>query len=349
VPGPLAAGPLGVAVVEETDDGRATVWLADPESGSAGSARWRCELTTAVKHQAVWNDDAVVVVDVAGRVIALDGRTGERRWDHQLGDPSERWCWAGAAVGDGLVVAGAAGHLAALDASSGAVRWARDDLSPDDWMMSRASPAVVGDVVVAGFGNRHTHLCALDAASGELMWRHAGPELAGSWSTPTVAGDAVVVATVHGWLRGVDLTTGEERWRAALDGPWPVARPAVVGDSLVVAVGSGGTVAAFALDDGSARWSVTLGPARRARRPYGREPGGHSAGPVVSDDGRHVVAAGASGRVVAVEAATGRVVWEHDVGSPVDTGPALVGDRVVLVTADNHLRFLVVQFHLDGG
>ena len=171
------------------------------------------------------------------------------------------------------MVAGSASFLAGLRGADGAPRWVREDLSPEDWPVSRSTPVIAGDVVVAAFPSRHVHLCALDARTGATRWLKAGEELAASWSDPVVvrdegAGDAVVVTTVDGWLRCVGLADGHERWRTALDDAWPLEPPTVLGDAVRV-VGPRGSAVTVGLRDGEVRSTEQVDPSPWPR-PYAR-------------------------------------------------------------------------------
>lgn len=155
---------------------------------------------------------------------------------------------------------------------------------------------------------------AVGPARFALRWER---EVGGGFSRPVVAGDrALVVARrERAELTALRLADGEVEWRVALDdeprggqeemgGRAPHADPLVVGD-LVIVMGFGGGVGAYALVDGALRWRLDLVEALGAKPVQF----GFAATPVLVGD-TVVLSAGAPGPgYVAVEPATGAVRW----------------------------------------
>jgi len=152
----------------------------------------------------------------------------ELRWKKDLGSG-----YSGIAVAEGaLVTALSAGErdvVAALDPVTGDERW-RQDLGPTyvghdgshDGPI--ATPCIAGGRVFAlgPFG----HLAAFDLQNGEPLWRvHLVADLGstkpmyGFGSSPVVVGDTVVlqVGGPGGSVAGLDVATGEVRWRSVDD------------------------------------------------------------------------------------------------------------------------------------
>jgi outer membrane protein assembly factor BamB len=329
---PARAGE-SLVVATETVAGRGEIVAVDARTGRT---QWQFPLDSAVRHSMrPAPDGAVVGLTVTGTVVSLDAASGELRWTRQLGDPWVRWCLGAPAIAHGLVYAGAAGGFAALDVTSGALMWQRDDIARADWLSTWSSPAVADDVVLLALSNDHAHFVALDAITGRELWRRKGNELESSWSSPVVAGGDVLVTTVHGWLRARAIATGEERWTAPLDAPWPVATP-VVGAGRAFSVSAAGTLQATLLSDGSVDWRISLGPTTQARQPYHREPAGHVASPAWVNGS--VVAVSGDGRVLAVDPATGHVLTQLELGAPVASSPLVDGNTLYCATDDGHLR-----------
>ena len=76
--------------------------------------------------------------------LALDADSGEEEGRYQIGDASRRWVYSSPLAWGGRVYTGVSSHFVALNQESGAVVWQRDDLGPDDWISSYASPAALG-------------------------------------------------------------------------------------------------------------------------------------------------------------------------------------------------------------
>lgn len=131
-------------------------------------------------------------------VLALDARTGAKRWEyaHPLGKtvaccgPVNR----GVAVAGGRVFMGTLdAQLVALDAATGARQWVATVGQPDSGHSITSAPLAVGGLVVTGisggeYGVRG-YVSAYDAATGRLVWRwHTVPSPAeggwwGTWAT----------------------------------------------------------------------------------------------------------------------------------------------------------------------
>jgi outer membrane protein assembly factor BamB len=118
--------------------------------------------------------------------------------------------------------------------------------------------AAVGEVTLAATTERR--LVAYDER-GARLWSARFPDVV--VAPPTSAGDGdVVVVSLDGTLRRLDLATGETVWSAELR--TDVAEAPAVGAGLVVVVDRGGAVLARSLADGSEAWSTELATAERA-------------------------------------------------------------------------------------
>lgn len=97
-------------------------------------------------------------------------------------------------------------------------------------------------------------------------------------------------------------------------------------------------VSAFAASGGSAVWRVSLVPENeRGEAGYG--------GGLAIDHGRLYAATG-FGTVVSLDPASGKKLWEKNIGVPVRASPTAVNDKVFVVTTEGHV-FALAGF--DGG
>lgn len=177
-----------------------------------------------------------------------------------------------------------------VDPLTGRERWRRSvapgRIEPGSRLShpATATPATNGRIVVAYFAP--FGLIAYDFAGNEL-WRHPLPTPVtqhGASSSPTLAGDLVLQLCdqdAGSYLLAVDAGTGAVRWRAdrpaARRGfstplPWPPGRP----DEVIVA----GTLSlvAYALEDGTAAWTVRGLPNEMVSSPIPGEGHIHVAG-----------------------------------------------------------------------
>ena len=137
-------------------------------------------------------------------------------WKFQTGDDQKTYNQIGitssAAVIDGVVLFGCRdGHFYAVDARTGQKKWAEDNKM--GWVI--ASPAVKDGVVYFPTSDG-TQFKAITIATGALLWRTVNKAV--SFSSPAIAGDVVYFGAHDGWLRGLDLKTGEVRYEFQTDG-----------------------------------------------------------------------------------------------------------------------------------
>jgi len=184
---------------------------------------------------------------------------------------------------------------------------------------------------MAGRDAAHSGTAIGPAPPYREAWTQAiafGGPLAG----PAVGRDALVVVASRGVV-ALDPATGEPRWEMdRTEGP--AGPPAVAGDLVVHASGSGSStsVVARALEDGIEAWRAFVDA---------DVPGG-----LVVADGL-VYAATTSGEVVALEAETGEERWRSDVGGRLQATPA-VADGLVLVAGEDRQTGVVTVFALDA-
>lgn len=189
-------------------DGR-TIWVTNIESQV-----WGCS----------WFDPTRAILFMpgrSGRLAAIDGRSGERRWTMELDQP------LGNASGDAarlLVVAGDS-TLIALDPENGTRLWMRTLEFP----IRAAATPVLDRIIVAGLDG---HLVALDAASGETNWslRLGGPFV----SPPAVSDSMIVIGSPSGLVWLIDTRSGRVRGQFRHDEPVLVT-PVVDKDLWIVA------------------------------------------------------------------------------------------------------------------
>lgn len=110
------------------------------------------------------------------------------------------------------------------------------------------------------------------------------------------------------------------------------ASPIVYGGK-VFTLDAAGQVTAFSISGGGAAWRASVAPdgEKNPQKGYG---GGLAA------DGGRVYAATGFGTVVALDAASGKKLWEKVVGVPIRTSPTAAADRVFLVTTEGEVHCL---------
>ncbi len=189
-----------------------------------------------------------------------------------------------------------------LDAGSGKELW-KDKYKaqavtgpPSRHPGPRSSPAVAdGKVVTIGVGGV---LSCLDATTGKLVWRKDPfPKIVPQFFTamsPIIV-DGMVIAHLGGKGNGAvisyDLTTGDQKWQWAGEGP-EYASPALLtveGTKQIVTL-TEKSVVGIALADGKLLWQLPFAPQRRAY---------NAATPII--DGQTVIYTGAGRGIKAVK------------------------------------------------
>ena len=248
----------------------------------------------------------------------------------------EPWERGPQAAGD-LVVA-ATGHerparVRAYDGRTGQLRWTYRT-GPNAFIRA------IGDgwvIVAPDYGP----LIGLDLATGRQRWRF---ELASGQAAEygTIAGGTLFIGTSFTTegavdppvVYALDPATGQQRWRTVLDRGTDLqwAAPVVIGGPVLVAdtlshEGSAPTSHLHALDPatGRVRWKADL---------HANQQGFFAEPPVVA--GGLVYVATASRRLLALEVASGREVWQQR-GFPVVAG---VRDGLVIAAIEDRLAAL---------
>lgn len=241
-------------------------------------------------------------------LVDVDTKIKVRRaWDTSLGGDAEFLRLALRPAGDGtrIYAAGMEGDVFAFEPQTGKRIW-RTELE----MELTAGPGVGENrVVVVGADG---YVVVLDAEDGTEKWR---AEVKGeSLATPLVADGVVVLQTVDNRLRALDLFDGSEQWTVNQSMPTLTQRgnssPIRQGNA-VVAGFDNGHVLAVDIDTGTTQWDALLAP-----------PTGRSDLERLSDVdgalatvGQDIYAAGYQGRLAALAAESGQVLWGLEISS----------------------------------
>ncbi|MCB1404760.1 MAG: PQQ-binding-like beta-propeller repeat protein [Rhodobacteraceae bacterium] len=234
----------------------------------------------------------------------------------------------------------AGGRVFTLDArtrvqatsSAGESLWSADLLPP------RGARGSASGGALAVSGNRlfvasaYAFVAALDVNTGAEQWRvDFDSPLTGS---PAVQGDTVYVSAIDSTLWALDAATGRVQW--TLPGTPTLATvargsaPAVGGD-LVVFPTQSGELTAVRRSNGARQWTSVA---------VGRRTGSALAtiSAITGDpvfDGNRIYAANQSGRVFAIDSATGATIWSIEEGAYGPVWP--VGGSVFFVSDQNRL------------
>lgn len=352
-PGGVASNAPGHLAIS---GGLKAVWRADAGEGSSKRTR-----LTAVP---VVYDNKVFTLDAEGTVTAVAASSGSTLWRVSLRPEKEkgREGYGGGLAVDGgrLFAATGFGTVVALDPASGRVLWTKVIGIP-----VRLSPtAANGRVFVV---NSDSQLHCLNAEDGSELWKSFGlPEGAAilSNASPAVSGDVVIVPYPSGEVAAFDVRTGDQKWtdslargdvRSSLSGIGMVARPVVDGNT-VFAVSRAGTLTATAKDTGERLWSREISASQTPwvagdvvfvvdlsgklialTRKDGKikwvtalPQSGTWSGPVLA--GGKLWLASSKGLLAGVDAATGNLSTQTNIGQPVLITPVVANGRMYVLT-----------------
>ena len=252
-------------------------------------------------------------------------------WSEKIGKGSDFLRIGLNPSGDGnrVYVASHDGNVAALDLEYGDRVW-RTELE----VTLSAGPAVgEGLVVVAGYDG---DLVALDADDGSSLWHiDIGGE---TLAKPTIEDTSVVVYTIDGRLRVFSTLDGREIWSLEQSVPALTQRGAaspVVTSNTVIAGFDNGRLVAVDMDDGVIEWEAVLAP------PTGRSDLDRLADVdgTLAIVGQDIYAAGYNGRLAAVAAESGQLLWSREISSP--TGVAADWNNIYTVGAGGEVIALL--------
>lgn len=251
-------------------------------------------------------------------VFAFERGTAEVRWRRPMGPGvmSDLARWNGRVFAVTVM-----DELICFDPASGASHWTyRPQTSGYEY---RASvPVVVGDRVL--FADHGGTVRGFEASSGRLLWEAPQIDHLTTW----MAGTDSSVLFVRGTdaLVRLDSRTGREQHRTVVSGGPYFGAISVVGDSLLLLIGSR-TLTAFDLKRDRVRWSRAATQEWTSSRPY---------------VWRNMALAGDQARLVAYGLADGTLRWTHEMEGKI-RGIGTYGDTLYVGTFKGQVHALVEQ------
>lgn len=260
-----------------------------------------------------------------GDVFGLDPSNGSQLWVARLKVPIR----SAPTAADGRVfVVTADNQIHALSAENGGELWTYRGIPETAGLLANTSPAVAGETVVVPYSSGE--VVAFNAANGTPMWADTltRTQLLTSLSAlndvaakPAIDGEMVFAVSVSGRMIAVNRKTGERVWTRNIAG---TQTPYPAGDSVYV-VSLSGTLAALARRDGKARWVARLpGDAKTIWN-----------GPVLA--GGRLWLSSTARRLVAVDATSGEVVANYDIGAPSFIPPIVAAGSLFLLLDNGNL------------
>ena len=274
-----------------------------PGPTSTPASIWRIEHDSLVRAAPLIADGQVVATAEDGTILILDAASGASR----TLSVADRFRATGTISGGTLYIAGLDGHLWAIPTSGGDSGWRVDGTHEESFI------TLAGDLVIAGEPDA---LVAYARTSGEEAWR-----LEFSGTERTALGGDVLYASGResGTLTAVGID-GVERWTFDT-GADEVLTPIVAGDTLYIATrgaaGGGSDVTRLDLD-GAKLW----------RAEVDGKIGSHA----VDRSRVYVTIQEDPSVLLALDSATGAIIWQHHFDALEVSVLAIAGERVYLVS-----------------
>ena len=246
------------------------------------------------------------------------------------------------AVSGGRIFAAAAdGSVSALTTDTGREIWNTQvknfyskeelvDAFSKDLDTITGGVGVGGDIVVVGATSGH--VVAMNQSDGSLAWRVASSSEV--LAAPIVDDDLVFVQTIDGKLTAYNAIDGESQWVYTMTTPPLTLRGTatpVLHDDFIIAAFANGRVAFLDKERGVAAFDQRVGIAQ----------GATDLERLVDIDGTFAVDEGTlfiasfQGRVVAIEVASGRMLWAEELSSISGVGTGF--SNVYVVKADSQI------------
>lgn len=175
-------------------------------------------------------------------------------------------------------------------------------------------------------------LICLKGATGQTAWETSRPVPA-SWASPIIvkpADRAQIITFGEPWAIGYSEADGKELWRAQLLENEIVPSP-VFADGKIIFVSPNSKIGALRTDGAGDVTKTSVVWTSDANVP-------DIASPVT--DGKWLFTVTSSGTLTCFGIGDGRKIWEHDLGMEVQSSPAILGNRLVILGARGPLAIL---------
>ena len=270
-----------------------------------------------------------------GFVAALDAETGEEIWRFRLQAPIRP---PPTAYRGAVYFVTNTNEMIALDQATGARNWSYQSFEETARILSAASPAAAGDLVVAPFSSGE--IVAFLADSGRAAWNDTlaqNAQLTALATLNDIAGSPVIdrgliyVVSHAGRLAAIDIRSGQRAWEvpvASLQMPW------VAGDFIYL-VSVDGELVCINREDGAIAWVSQLRRYEKEKKKKGRI---MWAGPVLAGD--HLILVSSRGDVAKVSPQGGVVVDTKRIGDGFTVAPIVADETIFLLTEKGKLYAL---------
>lgn len=330
-------------------DAKATVSALDVETGAV---KWKTELAPDIDEKfrvrdllsrtkasqvgfgggVAYENGKLFVTSGFGFAAALDAATGDELWRHPTESPVRT---PPTAYRGSVYFVTNVNDMIALDQETGEKQWNFQSFEESARILSAASPAAAGDLVVAPFSSGE--VVAFLAGTGRPVWNDTlarNTQLTALSALNDIAGSPVidrglVYAVSHaGRLVAIDIRTGQRAWEApiaSLQMPW------VAGDYIFI-VSVDADLVCLSREDGAVVWVSQL---TRYDNPKKRKGRIAWSGPVLVGD--FLVLVSTDGKIVKVSPKDGSIVETKKIDDGSVIAPIVADERIFVLTQEGKL------------
>lgn len=330
----MSPGKHVVTVILTLADGRA--YQKPLEVVVPGNAPvWAADLKSEVQSRVVRFENLLLVSTMGTDLVALNAASGSEVYRVTTGGPIFT-----ATVVDGATAyfGSADHHVYAIDARTGARKW-----KTKTGGAVLAGPAVAKGVVCVG--SVDTKIYGLDAATGSILWTVAGGNM--FQSAAGTDGERFFVGGWDNHFRCIEVATGKQLWALELGRKQrfknfsafapAITAPAAGGGKVFISTNDG-ILHGLKADEGTKLWQIDWKKMGYSSPLY--------------RDGRVYGALADEGKVFAVNADTGEMIWTTDTGAVIydssfcyggDAAPAGHGGVVFIGNVNGTLNALQAE------
>lgn len=291
-------------------------------------------------------DGIIYIGSMDGYLYAIDQSTGKEKWKFKSSMPIAS---SPAVTSTTLYFVSSHGALAALDIATGKPKWvlpteyerkfeaknlhgleSAAQTIPDAFDLFMSSPAVDNGKVYFGSGDGNIY--AADAETGMLQWKFPTKDVV--HASPAVVNNTVYIGSWDSYLYAIDATTGQQKWAFKTGEDNTIhnqvgfqSSPAVVNGTVYVGCRDAHVYAVDAAT-GRKKWDYPTSKSWVVGTPAAR-------------DGVVYVGTSDSSRLMALDAATGRLRANFSAGSYMFSSAALAGD--LLYVGDHNGKLYAID------
>jgi outer membrane protein assembly factor BamB len=260
--------------------------------------------------------------------VSLADRT--ELWRTRLGATSR----SGVTIdGTNAFVGDQEGTVYAVSLESGTITWTAEMDGRVDSAVAVADARVVA--VARNTDTAQVVVAAFDEVTGERSWPALAIQANSTAGTaPSLAGGSLFIGSADRRVRALDTENGNERWATLALSLFSPATSLAFDEESVFAADIGGGVYRLDAADGGRRWSYQLNEVVLR------------SSPVVS--GSSVLLGLGDGRLVAVDVASGHLVWQSAPSAGLVGTIALSSEAVIAVKGGRHAGLIAFEHDPEG-